>query len=632
MSALFRNSQKALNVMPGDVAALAEFVLTEEGASNKEVSILFVSNREITDLNAKYLSREGPTDVLAFPMHAGENDGPRNHAGAWLGDVVVSAERAVEYAQEHRLDPAEELSLYLVHGLLHLLGYDDADPRDRRKMRRRERELMQGARSRGILLRVETPETRADSTPTSSSPSSHSGLLLLFVPFVSFVVPPPRSPLILAMSETGLLTSFVLVVFLAAFSNWARLSLLSLRPSRLKALFGHAGTEEPDPAGMRKAEGVLLSTLVANNAAKVAAPLLLFAWLRRRAPALAPGWTFALAFLAAIACLLLFSELVPRIIVNSRRDVTLRFAILPLWLLNFLLLPITLALRRTSVFMAKILRRDVQTLAPWRLRAPANLMWDTEGREIQLQEDEKVLISSIYDMTETIVREVMIPRADMHCLEQNLTLAEACRETLQTAHSRLPVYADNLDNIVGLFLVKDLLRCSTPEQLANTKVKELMRPIHFVPETKKVSELLREFQRTRRHMAVVVDEYGNTAGLVTIQDLLEQIVGEIKDEHDTEQKLFVETKDGGFIVDAKMSVSDLSDGTGIELPENTEYDSVGGFVVATLGKVPQQGDAFQSNGVAVTVLEVDDRRVHRVKLVPLSQEESSSSEKKVSDQ
>jgi probable rRNA maturation factor len=176
MSALFRNSQKALNVLPGDVTVLAEFVLTEEGASDREVSILFVSNREISDLNAKYLSREGPTDVLAFPMDAreeeegagerpslrgGESDGPRNHAGAWLGDVVVSAERALEYAGEHRLDPAEELSLYLVHGLLHLLGYDDADPRDRRKMRRRERELMQGARRRGILLRVETPETRA---------------------------------------------------------------------------------------------------------------------------------------------------------------------------------------------------------------------------------------------------------------------------------------------------------------------------------------------------------------------------------------------------------------------------------------------------------------------------------------
>jgi probable rRNA maturation factor len=166
MSALFRNSQKALNVLPGDVTALAEFVLAEEGASEKEVSVLFVGDREISDLNAKYLSREGPTDVLAFPMDPDDapvvpcsgrscSAAPGSQA-AMLGDVVVSAERALDYAGMHGIDPAEEVSLYLVHGILHLIGYDDVNPSDRRKMKKRERELMEGARRRGLLLRVKT--------------------------------------------------------------------------------------------------------------------------------------------------------------------------------------------------------------------------------------------------------------------------------------------------------------------------------------------------------------------------------------------------------------------------------------------------------------------------------------------
>jgi putative hemolysin len=443
------------------------------------------------------------------------------------------------------------------------------------------------------------------------------------------------------LSDTGFVTSLAAVICLAAFSNWARLSLLSLRPARFRQLFGSPQTEDaerdsvhtlavrPSPSDpISKAENLLLGALVANTAAKVAAPLLFAVWLTRRASGLAAGWAFALSFLAAVGCLLLFSELLPRIMVNSRPDPTMRLGLLPLRLLGIVVLPVTYALRRCSRLAARLLRRDVRSLAPWPLRASENLLWDTEGREAPLHEEEKVLISSIFDMTKTIVREVMVPRVDMHCLEQNRSLAEVCGEVSQTAHSRLPVYVNTLDNIVGLFLVKDLLRCSSPEQLAATKVKDAMHPIPFVPETKSVSELLREFQRTRRHMAVVVDEYGYTAGLVTIEDLLEEIVGEIQDEFDDDQKLFMKTKDGGFIVDAKMSIPDIAEETGIELPEDNQYDTMGGFVVTTLGKVPQQGDTFQANGIRVTVLEADDRRIHKVKLLPLFKKDRDSDREK----
>ena len=217
---------------------------------------------------------------------------------------------------------------------------------------------------------------------------------------------------------------------------------------------------------------------------------------------------------------------------------------------------------------------------------------------------------------------------DMHCLDETSTLGSVREQILQTGHSRFPVYSGNVDNIVGLFLAKNLLRYSTQEQMAKTTVKDIVHPISFVPETKNISHLLREFQQKRQHMVIVVDEYGNTAGLVTIEDLLEEIVGEIEDEFDRERKLFVDAKDGGYIVNAKMSISDVEEELKIKLPENSEYDTIGGFVVTVLGKVPQQGETFLSDGVVVTVLEADERRVRRVKLVPATDETYDSNEKR----
>ena len=149
MSVLFRNSQKAVNVLPGSVAALADFVLQEEGASEKEVSLLFVDDAEISELNDRYLAKNGPTDVLAFPMSDAENVSFHTEI---LGDVVVCAERAVSYAKEHGLKVEDELSLYVIHGMLHLLGYDDTNKADAGKMKRREKELLREASKRGLTI------------------------------------------------------------------------------------------------------------------------------------------------------------------------------------------------------------------------------------------------------------------------------------------------------------------------------------------------------------------------------------------------------------------------------------------------------------------------------------------------
>jgi len=430
------------------------------------------------------------------------------------------------------------------------------------------------------------------------------------------------------LSSTSLLVLFALMIGLAGFSSWARLSLLSLKPSQFKKLLGERKKGEEEQGRPEKADGLLLSMVVSGSAAKIAAPLIMFAWLGRVAPTIVEGWRGVVSFAASAGCVLLISEAVPRVLLDSHREPRMRIAIVPVFLLNLAVLPVRLVIQRMSRLMGKLLGRDAESLTLWPLQTGRAVVWDAEGKETQLEEDEKVLISSIRQMTETIVREVMVPRVDMHCLEENKTLGQLREQILQTGHSRFPVYASKVDNIVGVFLAKDILRYSSQEEVARVKVKDVMHPITFVPETKNVSDLLREFQQTRQHMAVVVDEYGGTAGLVTIEDLLEEIVGEIEDEFDHERKLFVETKDGGYIVDAKMSVGDVAEELRIEFPDNSGYDTMGGFVVAMLGEVPHQGKSFRSDGVVVTVLEADDRRVHRVKLLPLSEKEKGSDEKK----
>jgi putative hemolysin len=430
------------------------------------------------------------------------------------------------------------------------------------------------------------------------------------------------------LSLMSLLILFGLTIALAAFSNWARLTFLSLSPSQLRNLFGHRKEHEPDEGHPKKAEGFLLSVLISADLAMAAAPLLAFACLSRIAPDMAIAWRAVLALFTGAVFLLVFSEVLPRVLLNSPREPSMRFALIPLSLLRWALLPVRITLQRVSLLLGKLLGRDLSGLGSWSLWTGLPTKWNVEGREEQLEEEEKVLISSIYDMTETIVREVMVPRLDMHCLEQDMSLAQVRQRILSTGHSRFPVYADNIDNMVGLFLSKDLLRYSSREKLARGKARDIMHPIAFVPETKNVTDLLRECQHTRRHLMIVVDEYGGTAGLVTIEDLLEEIVGDIQDEFDREPKLFVKTKEGAYLVDAKMSISDLEEEVGMKLPEDSEYDTIGGFVVATLGKVPQRGEAFESSGVSLTVLEADERRVHRVKLLPVDKEEGSLPEKK----
>lgn len=235
---------------------------------------------------------------------------------------------------------------------------------------------------------------------------------------------------------------------------------------------------------------------------------------------------------------------------------------------------------------------------------------DDDDQDDEQDEEEVGLIQSVLLFAETLVREVMVPRTDMVTIAADADLSELLALIDENGYSRIPVVGSGgLDDVVGMVIAKDLL-----PRLANgdrPALGEVTRPVDHIPETKRVPELLRDMQTSKTHMAIVVDEFGGTAGLVTIEDLLEELVGEIVDEYDEDELLFEEQGDGTWKVDGRLSVHDLSEMIEVDLPDD-EWDTVAGLVLGLAGRVPKERERFDVEGVSFTVRRVQGRRVQEV--------------------
>ena len=241
--------------------------------------------------------------------------------------------------------------------------------------------------------------------------------------------------------------------------------------------------------------------------------------------------------------------------------------------------------------------------------APARHQEDHE----HLQEGQaRELLRSLVEFRETMVREVMTPRPDIVAIDAQATLGELHALVREQQYSRIPVFRETLDNIVGFISIKDLILLSTAQ--SDQPITPLVRPAYFVPETKRVPELLKEFQRKRVQAAIVVDEYGGTAGLVTLEDLLEEIVGEIRDEYDLEAEPVLEENDGSFVFSGRTHIKELAERLHVEIGEGEGYETVGGYLMAHVGRVPAVGETFEIDRLSVEVLEAERRRITRVRV------------------
>jgi CBS domain containing-hemolysin-like protein len=240
-----------------------------------------------------------------------------------------------------------------------------------------------------------------------------------------------------------------------------------------------------------------------------------------------------------------------------------------------------------------------------------------------LDRTEHELIESIFEFTERTASEIMIPRTDIIGIDARMTPEQILDRVVQEGFTRMPVYNGSLDNIIGVIYSKDVLSLLEHKDLII--LQDIIRPPFFVPGTKPIPELLREFQRRRIHLAVVVDEFGGTEGIITLEDILEEIVGEIRDEYDEEGRPLEVMQDGAVEVEGRMNIADFNDHAPFHIPVSEDYDTVGGFVTTVLGRIPDAGDAFTHRDLLVELLEVDEHRVQRVRITSAPADEEPNS-------
>ena len=234
------------------------------------------------------------------------------------------------------------------------------------------------------------------------------------------------------------------------------------------------------------------------------------------------------------------------------------------------------------------------------------------------------LIESIFEFKDTLVREVMVPRLEIIGVERHTPLNQIIALVLEKGHSRLPVFDSDIDHIKGILLAKDLLEFwQTPEETWD--LDRVLRPAYFIPESKKISDLLRDLVERKTQIAIVIDEYGGTAGLITLEDILEEIVGEIYDEYDRMEPRLVPEDDGAVLVDARLDVEELMDHFGLPRPEG-KFESVGGLLIHLLGRVPQVNDRVMVENLELTVLAADERRAKQVRARTLPAEKGPAEE------
>jgi CBS domain containing-hemolysin-like protein len=324
------------------------------------------------------------------------------------------------------------------------------------------------------------------------------------------------------------------------------------------------------------------------------------------------GWV-PLAVAASVAVLYVVAEAMPRTWALQHPDTAARRAA-PLVALIGRFAPLR--------WLTRILNGVSNVLLPGPGRAPVVsedellALTDQAVASASIDEVEKELIVSVFALGDTIVREVMVPRTDMVTVSAGSTVSEAVDLAIDRGLSRLPVYGDGIDDIVGVCLVKDLIRAERNGQ-GERPTRSLMRRSRFVPESKHADDLLREMQVGQHHLAIVVDEYGGTAGLVTLEDLVEELVGEIVDEYDVEEPLVEPLAGGEALVHGRMPVDQLNTLLDTDLVDG-EWDTVGGLIFTTLGHVPTVGESIEEGGVRLRVEQMEGRRITRVRLTPVS--------------
>ena len=428
----------------------------------------------------------------------------------------------------------------------------------------------------------------------------------------------------------------ILLTFLEGFFVAGEIALVSIRRSRVEQLVdeGSSGArrvrrllEEPGRFLAVSQLGLTVIGFFASAYAAVSLVETMAGILRNLGIEKDTAHGVSLVVVTVILALftIIFAELVPKTLALANTE---RFAIvlsLPVDFLARALGPVIKVLTGVTAWISRLFGADVSNEAQITAEE-LRLIVERGGEQGVLEAEEEQMINSIIELGERRLHEVMIPRIAIVALAASATLDEAIDKVVDEGHSRIPVYEESIDEVVGILYAKDLLPILKAGGGPRPELRSLLRTPVFVPESMTIDDLLHEFQRRKVHIAIVLDEYGGTAGLLTIEDLLEEIVGEIQDEYDTEEPMVVRISDDEARLDGRADIDDLAElfDTDLGLEDEDEYDTVGGLIYHRIGGVPSPGDVVEVGGLQLTVESTDGRRVGKVLVVRQRREDDEA--------
>jgi len=413
----------------------------------------------------------------------------------------------------------------------------------------------------------------------------------------------------------------LVIVLIGGFFASAEMALVSLREGQLRDLARHgrrgarAARLAADPNRFLSAVqiGTTLATLVTGAFGADTLAALLRSWLvgQGLSGAVAAPLAFAIVTVCITYLTLVLSELAPKRIALQRT--------VPVALLAAPLLDRLAALARPVVWLLSVSVNVVVAVLGGDPRAGRSAMTEQEVRELltgtqTLSPDERRIVSEVFDAGKRQIREVLLPRTEVEFLAAGTPVGEAAAIAASVPYSRLPVYQGSYDNVIGFVHIRDLLGPGAPDR--SVEVDQVVRPVKFLPISKTVLSALSEMRRERAHLAIVADEYGGTAGIVTLEDLVEELIGDIRDEYDIGEAAATRLRGGEVDVDGLLNLDEFAEQTGIRLPEGP-YETVAGYVLAALGELPSPGDAVEVPGHTITVTEMDGRRIARLRVKPI---------------
>ncbi len=433
-----------------------------------------------------------------------------------------------------------------------------------------------------------------------------------------------QNPVAEAAFAYPILDALLLVALfvLSGFFSAAETAVTTLWPWKVRELAEREGPNSPFALLQRDITRFLTTILVGNNLVNIAATALVTdlatsAWG-------STGIAYATGLMTFL--ILFFGEITPKSIAVHNADRLARFFVRPIYWLSVLLYPIGRFFTWMSALILRFLRLEPRQQP---LVTEDELKLILAGAEASgaIEEAEEDMIQNVLELEETQVREIMVPRVDVVAIENTASLREFVRVEREYRYSRIPVYRESIDQIVGIAYAKELLNyLETPELLDQLTVMSIAQDAFFVPESMPVWNLLLEIRRRKVHMAIVVDEFGGTAGLVTLEDIIEEIVGEIYDETDVvEEHPIQPQEDGSFLIDAQTPLDDVSEALGIELPEG-EYETLSGYLYETFGYIPKVSEEHSYGGYRFVVEAADERKIERVRAEPVSTPAASEAE------